>query len=140
VAVPPASEPVLENKPHARSLRVLVVDDSADTVETLAMLLKVWGHAVQVAYDGPTAVQLARAQTPELVILDIGLPGMSGRDVARCLREELGLNESVLIAATGYGQDEDLRLSREAGFDHHLVKPVNPATLYAILERACAQV
>ena len=116
-----------------RALRVLIVDDNADAVETLAMILRLWQHEVQVAHDGTQALQVAAAFRPDVVLLDIGLPGMSGYEVARHLRKQTGKRDMVLVALTGYGQEEDLRRSREAGFDLHLVKPVRPETLQVLL-------
>jgi CheY-like chemotaxis protein len=109
------------------------VDDNRDAATSLAKLLKLLGHDVRVAHDGPTAVELARAERTEVVILDIGLPGMDGYEVARRLRQEECCREALIIAASGYGQEEDRRRSREAGFDHHLVKPVDFDALLALL-------
>jgi CheY-like chemotaxis protein len=108
-----------------QSSRVLVVDDNKDTAAGLLRLLKLLGHDVRVAHDGPTAIELARTHRPEIILLDIGLPGMDGYQVAKQLRREECCNNSLIIAASGYGQEEDRRRSREAGFDHHLVKPVD---------------
>jgi CheY-like chemotaxis protein len=117
-----------------RHRRVLVVDDQADAARSLARLLKAWGHEVYVAHDGPAALEAARVHTPELVLLDIGLPGMDGHEVARRLRAD-ERNGLQIIALTGYGQEEDRSRSREAGFDDHLVKPVDPEDLRRMLER-----
>ena len=114
-------------------LRVLVVDDNADAAETLAMLLKHWGHDVKLAVDGPTALETAAAQHPDLVLLDIGLPGMSGYEVAEQIRANPTLSDTVLVAMTGYGQAEDKKRSRQAGFTLHLVKPVEPPLLQKLL-------
>src|SRR5262249_55406724 len=104
--------------------RVLVVDDNVDAAESTAMLLPFLGHLVEVAYDGPSALFAVRDFQPEIVLLDIGLPGMSGYEVARQLRANPENEGLVLAAVTGYGQDEDVRRSREAGFDYHLTKPL----------------
>ncbi len=112
--------------------RVLVVDDNTDSADSLAVLLKVAGHEVRTAYEGPAALRAAAAFRPEVVLLDIGLPRMDGYAVARRLREEVGL-KAALVALTGYGQDEDRCRSQEAGFDAHLVKPVEPAELLALV-------
>jgi CheY-like chemotaxis protein len=117
--------------------RVLVVDDNHDAADSLAMLLRLGGHEVHVYHDGPTAVAAAEELKPEVVLLDIGLPEMNGFEVARRLRLDPDLAATLLVAVTGYGQDQDLRRSREAGFDHHLVKPIDPAMLQAIFGR-CA--
>ena len=103
--------------------RVLVVDDNPDAADSLADLLGIAGHAVEVAHDGPTAVERARANPPDVVLCDIGLPGMSGYDVARALRGDPALRATRLIALSGYAQAEDRRRAQEAGFDAHVAKP-----------------
>jgi PAS domain S-box-containing protein len=115
------------------SSRVLVVDDNTDNARGLARLLKLLGHDVQVAYDGKAAVEAARAHRPEIVLLDIGLPGMDGYEVVKRLRTGECCRDSLIIAVSGYGQPDDLRRSREAGFDHHLVKPVDFDALLRLL-------
>jgi PAS domain S-box-containing protein len=112
--------------------RVLVVDDNVDTAQGLGKLLKLLGHEVQTAFDGPTAIELARTYKPEVVLLDIGLPGMDGYEVASKLRQEACCKDAVIIAVSGYGQEEDRRRSREAGFDQHLVKPVDYDALMSV--------
>jgi CheY-like chemotaxis protein len=102
---------------------VLVVDDNLDAAQSLAMLLKAGGHDVRTAHDGPATLEAALAYRPNVVLLDIGMPGMNGFDVAKRLRQEPALGNVVLVAMTGYGQDADRQRSQEAGFDHHLVKP-----------------
>jgi signal transduction histidine kinase len=119
--------------PSRPARRVLVVDDNADAADSLALLLRVDGHEVRVAYDGPAALQEAAAFRPEVVLLDIGLPRMDGYEVARRLRGQAELKEALLVAVTGYGQDEDRRRAEEAGFDAHLVKPTDPAVLHELL-------
>jgi PAS domain S-box-containing protein len=113
--------------------RVLVVDDNGDAAESTAILLRQWGYEVKTAPDGPSALEAVRVFRTEIVLLDIGLPGMNGFDVARALREQADREALVLVAVTGYGQDEDRRQAREAGFDYHLVKPVAPASLAELL-------
>ena len=113
--------------------RVLVVDDNEDGARILARLLTACGHQAELAHDGPTALEAASARPPDVVLLDIGLPGMDGFEVARRLREREGPDRALLVALTGYGREEDLRRSREAGFDHHLVKPVDPQSLIDLL-------
>jgi PAS domain S-box-containing protein len=115
--------------------RVLIVDDNADAAHSLALLLRVWGNEVSVAHDGPEALESVKAQKPEVIFLDIGLPGMDGYQVARRLRELEDVNISLLVAMTGYGQEEDRSRSREAGFDRHLVKPVEPETIRDLLAK-----
>ncbi len=123
-----AGMPSAESTQH----RILVVDDNVDAADSLALLLHLAGHEVRVCHDGPAAVAAAQDFHPDIVLLDIGLPGMDGYEVARRLREQEALAEALLVALTGYGQEEDLRRSQEAGFDHHLVKPVEPATLFTL--------
>jgi PAS domain S-box-containing protein len=123
--------------PSPSSRRVLVVDDNVDSAESLAVLLRIEGHEVRTAHDGPAALQEAQAFRPEVVFLDIGLPRMDGYDVAVRLRELAGLREVLLVALTGYGQDEDRRRAAEAGFNAHLVKPANLAALKRLLANAC---
>jgi PAS domain S-box-containing protein len=113
--------------------RVLVTDDNRDAADSLARLLTAWGHTVRVTYDGPTAIVAARDFRPRVALLDIGLGGMTGYEVAEHLRREPGLEGTRLIALTGFGQEEDRRRSQEAGFDHHLVKPVDPEELQRLL-------
>jgi CheY-like chemotaxis protein len=117
-----------------RCLSVLVVDDNKDGADSLALLLNLMGHHVHIAYTGFEALESAKAVRPHAILLDIGLPGMSGYEVARQLRDQTVFGSSVLIAMTGYGQKEDMQLSREAGFNHHLVKPVNPDDLRGLLD------
>jgi CheY-like chemotaxis protein len=105
------------------SLRVLVVDDNVDTVTTLTMLVQESGHEVRTAYDGFAVLEAALDYRPNVVLLDIGLPGLNGFDVAKQLRQQPALQNIVLVAMTGYGQESDRQRSREAGFNHHLVKP-----------------
>ena len=104
---------------------MLVVDDNVDAAESLAMLLRMSGHEVRTAYTGPTALEAAAAHPPDVVLLDIGLPGMDGYEVARRLRQDPRLEGVRLVAMTGYGDEADRRLAQEAGFDQHLVKPVD---------------
>jgi PAS domain S-box-containing protein len=113
--------------------RLLVVDDNTDAADSLAMLLRLQGHEVRVAHDGPSALTLVKGYRPELVFLDIGMPGMDGYEVARRLRQQPGFENVRLAALTGWGQQEDRRKSKEAGFDHHLVKPIEPTALDGLL-------
>jgi CheY-like chemotaxis protein len=107
------------------SLRVLVVDDNVDVLETMEMLLKESGHDVRTARDGPMALDVVHHFRPNMVLLDIGLSGLDGYEVAKRLRRQPALQKIMLVAMTGYGQESDRRRSQEAGFDHHLVKPVD---------------
>jgi CheY-like chemotaxis protein len=114
---------------------VLIVDDNADAAQSLEILLSQLGHDVQVVHDGRAAVEAARGQRPDVVLLDIGMPGMSGLEVVRRLREEPEFRNVRIAAVTGFGQEEDRRRTREAGFDEHLVKPVSPQALRRVLEQ-----
>ncbi len=114
--------------------RVLVVDDNVDSARGTSFILQRNGHEVRLAYDGPAAVAAAQEYRPEFVLLDIGLPGMDGYEVARRLRRDENLRGIKLIAVSGYGQESDRRRSQEAGFDQHLVKPVDPGVLLGFLE------
>jgi CheY-like chemotaxis protein len=116
-------------------LHVLVVDDCSDTTASMALLLGMGGHRVQTAPDGPTALKAAREGKPDVVLLDIGLPGMSGYEVTPLLRECLPDKPPLIIAVTGYGGESDRRRSEESGIDLHLVKPVEPLALLGILSR-----
>jgi CheY-like chemotaxis protein len=119
------------------SLRILLVDDNVDGARSLALLLRKEGHEIEVAHDGPAALDAAVRFRPEVVLLDIGLPkGMDGYEVARRLRQVPGLKDVLLVALTGFGQDEDRQRSSEAGFQVHLVKPLDPAVLRELLLRA----
>jgi signal transduction histidine kinase/DNA-binding response OmpR family regulator len=125
------------SKPLHRSSfvhRILVVDDYVDSAESMAAVLKSESHEVHIAHDGPTAIEMVRRVQPSLIFLDIGLPGMSGFEVARKLRAMPETKESLIIAVTGYGHMEDHLHTKEAGFDHHLVKPVDPVTLHEVLK------
>jgi two-component system CheB/CheR fusion protein len=117
----------------SRRRRVLVVDDNSDLAQSQARLLQLLGHEVRVANDGPSAVVAAEAFVPDLALVDIGLPGINGYDVARRIREHPDLRHVVLVAQTGWGREEDRRRSREAGFDHHVVKPLELGVLKGLL-------
>jgi two-component system CheB/CheR fusion protein len=116
------------------TLRVLVVDDNLDAATSLGTLLSLIGHVVTLAPDGPTALALVPAATPDLVLIDIGLPVMDGYALAAALRDG-GLDRAALIALTGYAREDDVRRSLAAGFDDHLVKPVDLETLQRITTR-----
>ena len=134
VAAAPAARPEpVAAAPGRGERRLLVVDDNLDAAESLALLLRAQGHEVRRAHSGPEALEIARDFMPEVILLDIGLPGMDGYEVARAVRADGVLARCHVIAVTGYGRDEDRRRSSEAGFDHHLVKPVTLAALQAVL-------
>src|SRR5262249_20919043 len=118
--------------------RVLVVDDNRDAATSLATLLQITGHETFTANDGPTALEEIERLRPDPVLLDIGLPRVNGYEVCRRIREKSWGNDIALIALTGWGQEEDRRKSTAAGFDGHLVKPVDYATLIATLEALVA--
>jgi PAS domain S-box-containing protein len=135
----PASEPSpcgAGTRPAGRANRkILVVDDNRDAALTLSKLLRRMGNDVQTVHDGEEAVDAASAFRPELVLLDIGLPKLNGYDAARQIRDQSWGKDMILVALTGWGQDDDRRRSREAGFDHHLVKPVDPDALVRLLNQ-----
>jgi CheY-like chemotaxis protein/two-component sensor histidine kinase len=114
--------------------RLLVVDDNKDAANSLAVLLRLKGHDVRVTHDGPSALETADKFRPEIIFLDIGMPGMDGYEVARRIRENPELRDVVLTAITGWGQQEDRRRSQEAGFNHHLVKPPEARVLENVLD------
>ncbi|MFN2427389.1 MAG: PAS domain S-box protein [Candidatus Binatia bacterium] len=118
---------------RASGLRLLVVDDNEDAATSLAILLRLQGHDVRVAYDGPSALEAAAVYAPDLVFLDLGMPGMDGCEIARRMRKQPGLEQTVLAALTGWGQKADRRRTAEAGFDHHLVKPLEPRLLEKLI-------
>jgi signal transduction histidine kinase/ActR/RegA family two-component response regulator len=117
----------------APTRRILVIDDERDVTDSMAMLLRLAGHDVRTAYDGQTALAIARLQRPEVVICDIIMPNMCGSDLARHLRQDLGLRDSLLVAMSGYAHEEDRQHSQEAGFNAHLAKPVCLDSLKALL-------
>jgi signal transduction histidine kinase len=121
--------------PAGTSRRVLVVDDNVDAAESLALLLRLGGHQTRVAHDGPSALKIAEAEPPEVAFLDIGMPVMDGYELARRFRSHPVLQNVVLVALTGWGQEEDRRRTKEAGFDGHEVKPVSPETIDRLLAR-----
>ena len=123
---------VKDDLPTSR-LRLLVVDDNRDSVDSLSALLRLMGNDVHMAFDGVEAVTAAHALRPDVVLLDVGLPLRNGYDAARLIRSEPWGRDLVLIALTGWGQEQDRRRSREAGFDHHLVKPVDPQALMSLV-------
>ncbi|HET7403602.1 MAG TPA: response regulator [Usitatibacter sp.] len=114
--------------------RVLVVDDNEDAADSLATLLGVMGYEVRVAYDGPEAIEAADEFHPAVALLDIGLPRLSGYDIARHIRGTQG-DKVLLVAITGWGQDDDRRRAREAGFDHHFTKPADFEVLVELIEQ-----
>jgi CheY-like chemotaxis protein len=133
----PAAEPLAQAAPatpRTGGLRVLVADDNVDNVETLALMLQLHGHEVASAHDGVEAVAAAERFRPQVALLDLGMPGMNGYDVCRALRALPFGGEVCIVAITGWGQEEDRRRTRESGFDHHLVKPVDFADIARLLD------
>ena len=125
--------PDRQNPTTPVSCRILVVDDNQDSVDSIAILLRAMGNEVHTAHDGLEAVAAAAEFQPDVVLLDLGLPKLNGFDAARSIREQPGGPERVLIALTGWGQEEDRRRSKEAGFDHHLTKPIDFDVLRELL-------
>ena len=130
-AVPGASAQLAAPPP----LRIVLADDNRDAADSMAMLLRAAGHQVEVAYDGAQALATGRGTHPDVMLVDIGMPGMNGYDLARAVRSEPWSANTLIIALTGWGQENDKRRSRDAGIDHHLVKPVEPAALDELLRR-----
>src|SRR5262249_11514831 len=130
----PAPEaPVTRQVARARQRRILAVDDNRDAADSLTLMLRIMGHETRTAYDGLEAVQAAAIFKPEVILLDIGLPKMNGYEAARHIRQQPWGKDVVLLAITGWGQEEDKRRALEAGFDHHLTKPVEGAALERLL-------
>src|SRR6516164_2779751 len=122
-----------ETKQGGRALLVLVVDDNTDAADSLGLLVRMWGHDVRVAYDGAGILETAAAYRPDAILLDIGLPRVDGYCLARQIRQQPDLQGILLVAVTGYADEEHRALSQEAGFDHYLVKPVEPDELQNLL-------
>ncbi|MEO7761358.1 MAG: response regulator [Casimicrobiaceae bacterium] len=120
--------------PSSIHRRVLVVDDVEAAATTLARVLDAMGHDTRVAHDGPRALAIAKDYRPDVILLDLGMPGMSGFVVARLIRAQSGLEGTTLIAVTGHGRDEDRRQALDAGFDHHLLKPLDLEQMRALLD------
>jgi CheY-like chemotaxis protein len=116
------------------ALRVLVVDDNRDATDTFVMVLALWGYRALSAYDGGEGLAAALAHRPDVVLLDVELPTLDGCEVARRIRADPAAGGAMLVAVTGYARDEDRRRAHEAGFDHYLVKPVEPAELLRLLQ------
>ena len=118
---------------YMHSVRVLVVDDNSDAADTLSMLLDLLGHSTQVAHDGRAALDAVLDFRPQVVFLDIGMPGMSGYDVAEAIRNDRRFDQPLLVALTGWGSEDDRERTRAAGFDLHLTKPVDLAAIEEML-------
>lgn len=118
-----------------KRLSVLIVEDHDEMASTTALMLRLWGHEVRVALDGPAALQATQDRLPDVVLLDIGLPGLDGYEVARWIREQPQEKRPLIVAITGFGQEADRRRSAESGIDLHLVKPVDATQLQELLTR-----
>jgi CheY-like chemotaxis protein len=129
VEPPEDDEPVRSCSPR----RILVADDNVDSAESLGQLLELLGNEVRTANDGMEALDVAGTFRPDVVLLDIGMPRLNGHEACRRIREQPWGKNAILVAMTGWGQDEDKRRSQETGFDHHLVKPVDPGALRKLL-------
>ncbi len=116
-------------------LRILVVDDNKDVAKVLSMMLKALGNEVQTAHDGCEAIRMAAEYRPDIVLMDIGMPELNGYEAAQQIREQDWGMSMVLVALTGWGQEEDKQRAKEAGFDHHLAKPAEPAALRELLAK-----
>jgi CheY-like chemotaxis protein len=142
VRLPLSATPSTESLPDSQPAsgignlrRVLVVDDNRDAADTLSAMLQMLGVDARVAYDGKAALEAVEGFRPAVVVLDLGMPGMDGYAVARAIRERAELNDVRLVALTGWGQERDRASTRQAGFDHHLIKPVDIDAMQAVLER-----
>jgi CheY-like chemotaxis protein len=140
----PVTYPMTRTDPRspdpARATRVLIVEDNRDFAESLRMLLVLSGHEVEEAPNGPSGVEKARSFHPDVVLCDIGLPGMSGYDVARTIRADPTLSSTLLVAVTGYALPADRLSAAQAGFDQHLSKPLSAEQLEAVVARAGSRV
>ncbi|HWI14866.1 MAG TPA: response regulator, partial [Burkholderiales bacterium] len=133
-----AHRPVTHHAEHA-GLRILVADDVRDSAEGLSVLLRIGGNDVRIATDGAEALNLAAEFQPEVAVLDIGMPKLSGYEVARQIRQQPWGEKTVLIALTGWGQQDDIRRALDVGFNYHMVKPVNIPQLQELLEQLAAR-
>src|SRR6185369_11065509 len=130
----PAKSDNKKNEKAEVARRILVADDNLDSADSLAMMLEMLGHEVSSAHDGVEALEQAKASKPELVFMDLGMPRMNGYDAARLIRNQPECKGAVLVALTGWGQEEDRRRSYEAGFDYHIVKPIDFTAVEKLLE------
>ncbi len=120
-------------------MKIVLADDNRDSADSMAMLLGVFGHDVHVVYDGTAAVRAVEKERPDVVLLDIGMPGMDGHACARTIRAQAWSAPMMLIALTGWGEADDIRRTREAGFDRHLTKPIDAAALEEALNASPAR-
>lgn len=131
--MPAAGIPRVVNGNAAANKRILLADDNRDAAESLAIILRLEGHEVDLAHDGLEALRAFGARTPDIALLDIGMPHTNGYEVARHIRAAPNGRAVLLIAITGWAQDSDKAQSRAAGFDHHLTKPIEPEALIALI-------
>ena len=136
VVVPPLPASQSRRNAHTIARRVLVADDNRDAAESMGMLLRLMGNEVRTVHDGLQAVNEAETFQPDVILLDIGMPRLNGYDAARRIREQRWSHGTVLVALTGWGQEEDKRRASEAGFDRHFTKPVNPVELERLITEA----
>jgi len=125
----------MEESNKTTGLRILLVEDSAESAGNMALLLRRYGHQVEIAGDGQTALRLAQANHPDVALLDIGLPDIDGCEVARQIKSWMTEKQPLLVALTGFSEEADRKRSKDAGIDLHLVKPVDPAKLEGLLSR-----
>ena len=125
----------MDSSPASRQ-RVLIVDDNVDTADSMAILLTTMGHEVRAAYNGASAVETAEHFRPDVVLLDLGMPGLNGYETAHYIREETWGKDTVVVAVTGWGSHADHQRSLDAGFDYHLTKPVDPEVLRKLVAAA----
>jgi CheY-like chemotaxis protein len=135
-ALPPPDQAPESTGAPAAGLKVLVVDDNVDAAETLSLVLEMAGCSTRMLHEGSQVLQGAQDFGPDVILLDIGLPGMNGYEVAQRLRQESRFARTLLVAITGWGTEQDRRRSQESGFDHHLTKPVDYSALEPLLRQA----
>jgi len=129
----PEKEPRPKPPAPQETRRVLVVDDNVDSADSLAILLRMVGYEVEIAYDGPETLDTGRSFRPDVILLDIGLPGMDGYEVVRELKKMPEMEGCILVAVTGYAREDDRQRARDAGFHFHLTKPINHESLKSLL-------
>jgi DNA-binding response OmpR family regulator len=139
IEAPMAATPPVVTEPTTASRRILIVDDNVDTAASLAVLLKITGNETFIAHDGIAAVEAAATFQPDVVLLDIGLPKLNGLEACRRIREQPWGRRMLIVALTGWGQEDDIMHSKEAGFDHHIVKPIDYNALMKLLAATTAE-
>lgn len=131
-------QPPIQNK-SSSELRILVVDDNRESAKTLAQLIDLLGHTTKTAFDGPTAIEIAAEYRPDLILMDIGMPDMNGYEACRLLRKNPALDSTVVVAQTGWSEKRHNHMSKDAGFDLHLVKPIDLSVLQDLLADVVAK-